>query len=232
MNFSERARWIVKRYRQYCPIARASEILAERWTPLIIRNLMFGVDTFAELARGVPGMSRSLLIKRLGQLEDANVISRTEKENGHGHRYHLTEAGRDLAGVIAQMAEWGTKWLEITTEHADPGLALWAWCQVQMSDAALPRERTVIAFSFPDQPPSARHYWFLIEGGELEMCYSDPGGEVSLQVTAESLAFVTWHSGDLDWAQALRTHRIRVRGDRELARALPTWNTHSPVMAV
>jgi DNA-binding HxlR family transcriptional regulator len=99
----------VKSYRQYCPVARASEILAERWTPLVIRNLMFGVDTFADLARGVPGMSRSLLIKRLGQLEEANVISRTEKVNGHGYRYHLTEAGRDLAGVIAGMAEWGTK---------------------------------------------------------------------------------------------------------------------------
>lgn len=222
----------MKSYRQYGPIARASEILAERWTPLIIRNLMFGADTFAELARGVPAMSRSLLIKRLGQLEEANVISRIEKENGHGHHYRLTEAGRDLAGVIVGMAGWGAQWLEITTEHADPGLALWAWCRVQFSDAELPRDRTVISFSFPDQPPAARHYWFLIEGGELEMCHSDPGGEVDLHVTAESLAFVMWHMGALDWREALRAQRIKVRGDRELARTLPTWNTHTPAMAL
>lgn len=101
-----------------------------------------------------------------------------------------------------------------------------------MSDVGLPQDRTVIAFSSPDQPPAARYYWFLIEGGELEMCYSDPGGEVDLRVTAESLAFVLWHSGDLDWGEAVRTRRMRVSGDRALARALPAWNTHVPAMMV
>jgi hypothetical protein len=103
---------------------------------------------------------------------------------------------------------------------------------VQLSDAELHRDRTVIAFSFPDQPPSARYYWFLVEGGELEMCYSDPGGGVDLQVTAESLALVLWHSGALDWVEALRSRRIQVSGNRELARALPAWNTHVPAMEV
>ena len=85
-------------YRQYCPIARASEILAERWNPLIVRNLMFGADTFSAIARGVPTMSRSMLLKRLDELERAGVIESCEKAQGRGHIYRLTEAGADLAG--------------------------------------------------------------------------------------------------------------------------------------
>ncbi|MEN8040287.1 MAG: helix-turn-helix domain-containing protein [Actinomycetota bacterium] len=221
----------MKTYKQYCPIARTSEILAERWTPLIVRNLMFGLDTFTDLSRGVPAMSRSMLIKRLDQLERANIITKTEKDNGHGHRYELTDAGRDLTGIILQMAEWGDRWVEITAEHSDPGVALWFWAQVQMSDLGLPVERTVVAFSFPDQPPSNRHYWFLCDDSEIEMCYSDPGGPIDLHVTAESLAFVNWHYGTLEWTQAVNDGRIIVSGNRELARALPTWNTHAPVLA-
>ncbi len=222
----------MKSYRQYCPLARASEILAERWTPLVIRNLMFGVDTFADIARGVPAMSRSLLIKRLAELERTGILTKTVKENGHGHRYQLTEAGRDLAGVMTQLSDWGARWLDFTTEHADPGFALWAWCTVQMNVGALPSRRTVVAFVFADQPPTNRRYWLLIEGGEAELCVSDPGGEPDLTVRAESMAFVLWHDGTIRWQDALRTGGIEVVGDRTLARALPTWNTHVPEMAV
>ncbi|CAN5787640.1 hypothetical protein BH23ACT5_BH23ACT5_15190 [soil metagenome] len=97
-------------YRQYCPIARASEILAERWNPLIVRNLMFGANTFSELARGVPAMSRSMLLKRLGELERAGVLWKARKPDGHGHLYHLTDAGEDLADVIRTLGEWGETW--------------------------------------------------------------------------------------------------------------------------
>jgi DNA-binding HxlR family transcriptional regulator len=107
----------VGKYSQYCPIARASEILAERWNPLIVRNLMFGADTFSAIARGVPTMSRSMLLKRLGELERAGVIESTVKSDGRGHSYRLTEAGADLAGIIGGLAEWGERWLEVTHEH-------------------------------------------------------------------------------------------------------------------
>lgn len=218
-------------YRQYCPIARASEILAERWNPLIVRNMMFGAETFSEIARGVPAMSRSMLIKRLGELERANILEKTPKGTGRGHVYRLTESGRDLAVVIRTLGEWGDRWLEVTTEHSDPGFALWAWCQAQMDHRALPERRTVVEFSFPDQPPTNRHYWLLIEGGEAELCYSDPGDEPDLYVTADSLAFVHWHRGALPWARALRSGAISVAGDRTLARALPSWNRHTPALA-
>ncbi len=218
----------MKTYRQYCPIARASEILAERWNPLIIRNLMFGADTFSELARGVPAMSRSMLIKRLGEMQTAGIVAKTPKRNGHGHQYFLTDAGKDLVDVIGSLGSWGERWVEVTSEHSDPGFALWAWCQVQMDGSQLPEKRTVIAFAFPDQPPTNRYYWFLIEKGEAEMCYSDPGDDPALEVEADSLPFVNWHRGTLEWSQAVRTGQIRLRGSRDLARSLPEWNTHKP----
>lgn len=217
-------------YGQYCPIARASEILAERWTPLIIRNLMFGADGFADLARGVPAMSRSMLAKRLRELERANVITTSPRPSGRGNSYHLTPAGCDLGAVIAALGNWGDRWLEVTTEHTDPAFALWAWTHVQLDPDALPEKRTLVAFTFPDQPPTNRRYWPLAEHHDAAMCYSDPGGEPDATVTADSAAFIDWHRGTLHWHDALRSGRIRVIGSRRIAQALPRWNTHHPAL--
>ena len=108
-------------YRQYCPVARASEVLAERWNPLIVRNLMFGVDTFSAIANGVPSMSRSMLIKRLDELRRAGVIETQLKPDGRGYNYRLTDAGADLAGVIRALGTWGERWADVTSEQSDPG---------------------------------------------------------------------------------------------------------------
>jgi DNA-binding HxlR family transcriptional regulator len=220
----------VRTYGQYCPVARASEIVAERWTFLIIRNLMFGADTFSALKAGVPQMSRSVLVTRLRELERAEVLRRAPKPSG-GHRYELTEAGRDLAPVIDALASWGERWVEIGPEHTDPGFALWAWCEVQLDREALPDHRVVVSFTFPDRPAGSRQYWLLVEGRDAQVCYTDPGGDPALQVTAESRAFIDWHRGRLDWRRALRAGRITVSGHQEYARALPTWNLLTPNLA-
>lgn len=218
-------------YRQYCPIARASEILAERWNPLIVRNLMFGAATFSAIAKGVPTMSRSMLTKRLDELEHAGVIECRPKPDGPGHLYQLTEAGADLSGVIYALAAWGERWVEVTPERSDPGFALWAWCQVQLDRSALPDGRVLVAFNFPDERPGNRHYWLLIEHGDAEVCYSDPGGDVDLTVEAGSLAFVDWHRGKRTWRDVLRSGEVIVTGPPWLRRTFPTWNRHAIVAA-
>lgn len=217
-------------YRQYCPLARASEILAERWTPLIVRNMLFGASTFSALAAGCPTMSRSMLIKRLAELERAGVITRTPKGSGRGSTYELTEAGRDLSGVVLALSEWGERWLDVTTAHTDPGFALWAWCQAQLARDLLPSGHVVVRFTFPDEAPSNRRYWMRIDGGDAELCYSDPGGDPDLDVIARSRAFVDWHRGALAWNDAVRSGDIRIDGPRKLTRALPSWNLHQPVL--
>ncbi|OBF59293.1 HxlR family transcriptional regulator [Mycobacterium sp. 852002-50816_SCH5313054-b] len=215
-------------YRQYCPVATASEILAERWNPLIVRNMMFGADTFSAIANGVPSMSRSMLMKRLDELQRAGIIEAQPKPVGRGHTYRLTDAGADLAGVIRALGTWGERWTDVTAEQSDPAYALWAWCQVQLDRSNLPEGRTVIAFTFPEERPSKRRFWILIEHGDAEMCNSDPGGQIDLTVEASSRAFVDWHRGARTWRDVLRTGEITVGGLQRLRRALPTWNLHVP----
>ncbi|MCA9672607.1 MAG: helix-turn-helix transcriptional regulator [Myxococcales bacterium] len=215
-------------YGQYCPVARASEILAERWTPLIVRNLMFGAETFSDIARGVPGMSRSMLVKRLEELEDAAIIARRPKARGRGHIYRLSEAGAALGQVIAALSVWGERFIEVTTDHANPAFALWAWSKVQLDHARLPEQRTVVAFTFPREPPSNRYYWLLAERHDAELCYTHPGFDADAEVVADSLAFVQWHRGKLRWRDALRAGSIKVSGRREVLRQLPSWNLHAP----
>lgn len=214
---------VVRSYREYCPIARASEIFAERWTPLVIRNLLYGCTTFTEIARGVPAMSRSLLIKRLKELERAGVVDKT---SGTGRRtaYELTEAGRDLAGVIDALGGWGERWLELTTEHSDPGFVLWSWAKYYVDASRLPDRRVVVEFTFPEEPPTNRRYWLLVENGGAELCYSYPGDEPALYVVAQSEAFMRWHIGELDWRAAVAAGAIEVSGANDLARLLPHWN--------
>ena len=218
----------MRSYGQYCPIARASEILAERWTPLVLRNLMFGADTFSQVLRGVPQMSRSMLVTRLKELERAGLLVREPQQAGRGSRYVLTDAGRDLAGVMSALSAWGERWVEVGPEHTDPGFALWAWCLVQLDRAELPDGRVVVAFDFEDQPPGNRYYWLLVEHGDAQVCYTDPGDEPAVRVEAESAALVDWHRGSLSWASALRSRRIVVTGDRRIAAALPRWNLREP----
>src|SRR5215212_10002884 len=91
-------------YGQYCPISRAVEVLGERWSLLIVRDLLTGVTRFNELARGLPRLSRSLLAKRLRQLERTGVIERVDGE------YVLTVAGKDLHAVVFGLGEWGARW--------------------------------------------------------------------------------------------------------------------------
>lgn len=203
--------------------------MAERWTPLIVRNLMLGAHTFNDLARGVPAMSRSMLVKRLAELERAGVVRTSPKPRGRGQRYELTEAGQDLAEVIRTLGDWGERWVEVTTEHADPGFALWAWCQAQLDREKLPHDRVVVAFTFPDEAPGNRYYWLLVEHGDAEVCYADPGGEPDVHVHAASKAFVDWHRGAISWEAARRADNITVTGPRHLARAIPTWNLHAPL---
>jgi DNA-binding HxlR family transcriptional regulator len=214
----------VRTYGQYCPIARGAEIFAERWTPLIIRNLHLGCGSFSEILAGAPGLSRTLLSQRLKQLQRLGVVESARKPDGRGHRYQLTSAGHELFAVCESLGEWGARWLEIAPEHLDPFVALWSMCNALRQDR-LPGRRVVIRFDFTGRPRAER-YWLLIERGETEICKTYPGPE-DLYITAEAEAFVKWHAGQLAWAQAIRESSIQVVGSSSLARAFPTWNARS-----
>jgi DNA-binding HxlR family transcriptional regulator len=215
----------VRTYGQYCPIARGAEIFAERWTPLIIRNLYLGCSSFNEILEGAPGLSRTLLSQRLKQLERLGIVIASAKPGGPGHHYELTPAGKDLFSVCASLGEWGAAWLEIAPEHLDPFVALWSMCNSLRRDK-LPRRRVVIRFDFTGRKHDEK-YWLLIERGDTEICKEYPGLDEDLLVTAEAEAFVKWHAGQLSWVEASRDGLIRLDGPSWLTRAFPTWNARS-----
>jgi DNA-binding HxlR family transcriptional regulator len=215
----------VRTYGQYCPIARGAEIFAERWTPLIIRNLYLGCGSFSEIAEGAPGLSRTLLSQRLKRLELLGIVASAPKPDGRGRHYELTPAGHDLFKVCASLGEWGAAWLEIAPEHLDPFVALWSMCNALRRER-LPDRRVVIRFDFTSRQRRER-LWLLIEHGDTEICKEYPGLEEDLYITAEAEAFVKWHAGHLTWAQATGEGRIQLDGPPSLVRAFPTWNARS-----
>jgi DNA-binding HxlR family transcriptional regulator len=215
---------VVRTYGQYCPIARGAEIFAERWTPLIIRNLHLGCGSFSEILEGAPGLSRTLLSQRLKQLEHLGIVAPAPKPGGRGRHYELTSAGRELFAVCQSLGEWGARWLEIAPQHLDPFVALWSMCSALRRDQ-LPDRRVIIRFEFTGA--RRERYWLLIERGETEICKTSPGLEEDLCVTADTDAFVRWHAGQLSWAQALRERRIHLDGPASLVRAFPSWNARS-----
>jgi FAD/FMN-containing dehydrogenase/DNA-binding HxlR family transcriptional regulator len=211
-------------YGQFCPIARASEVIAERWTPIILRNLLLGCRTFNEISSGAPGLSRALLTKRLRELERAGVIEISSKPNGHGSLYEATPAGRELWGVLVAMGAWAEKWKEVSPEHADPDMVLWSWCHGFMRRDLLPEHRVNVRFEFKIWQHAIR-VWLLIENRDAELCSFDPGFDEDAVVSIDNhLTFARWHLGLVEWRSALRSGGVRVQGKRAIARALPTWN--------
>ena len=213
----------MRTYGQYCPIARAAEILAERWTPIILRNMLLGATTFGEIADGAPGISRTLLAYRLKELESAGVVDVT-RGSGRGPRYALTSAGRDLNAVMLALGTWGERWMELTPRHTDPGVVLDSWRRWYLAVDRLPEGRVVARFDFPDQKKKVESLWVVFDGDQTEVCRTNPGFDEDVIVTIDSRALAEWHLGRLAWADGLRSGRIAVAGPPALARALPTWN--------
>ncbi|TDE16920.1 helix-turn-helix domain-containing protein [Actinomadura sp. 6K520] len=209
-------------YYQFCPVAKAMELLDERWTLLIIRELLSGSERFNEVRRGVPRMSPTLLSKRLNQLVRAGVAEKRDD------RYVLTLAGEELRPVVEALAVWGVRWIgELGDEDLDPKLLLWDMRR-NVASNAVPDGRTVILFVFPDAPSRLRHWWLLLTPEAADLCDTDPGYEVSVTVAADLRHLVGIWRGDLRWEDALRSGTLDVQGPEPLRRALPTWFTLSP----
>jgi DNA-binding HxlR family transcriptional regulator len=205
---------------QFCPVAVACEVLAERWTPLILRELLAGTDQFNALHRGIPKISRPLLAKRLRELEKAGVVAR---ENG---RYRLTEAGAEVRAVIEALGTWGQRWTaRVRRDTLDPSFLMWN-VRRRIALDRLPSRRVVVCFDFLAVPRAYRGhrtFWLMLEPGQAELCVDDPGYEVDLHVDAEVAALAEVWLGDMSLQGAVRLGRVRISGARELARAFPAW---------
>jgi len=212
-------------YGQFCPIARSSELLAERWTPVIVRNLLNGCRTFNEIRQGAPGIPPALLTQRLQNLARHGVLVRTAKESGRGATYDLTEMGRALGPVCDALGQWGARWLELEPRHLDPAYILWA--TVKLVDLeALPAGTTTVRVRLDDQPPGS--HWMLLRRPQAELCTRGVGLTEDLVCSTDSQTLVDLHLRRTSYPQALRAGRLRLEGAPGLQRRFATWFKTSP----
>lgn len=222
-------------YGQFCPVAKAAEIFAERWTPLVVRELLCGSHRFNDLHRGVPLISRSLLTQRLRQLEGAGIVERRPANRGGGSEYHLTPAGEEFRPVVMMLGEWGQRWTRrFESIDLDPNLLLWDM-QRWLNRKRFPPRRVVIRFEFRGVPRIYRarsRWWLVVEPEAVDVCIKDPGFEVDVAVSADLAAMTKLWLGDLGFRAATRDGLIAVEGPSELRDAFPTWLALSPFATV
>jgi DNA-binding HxlR family transcriptional regulator len=213
-------------YGQFCPVAVASEVFAERWTPIILRELFAGSDHFNQIHRGIPLISRALLARRLKELEAAGVIAKEAMSDQRGHRYALTEAGKEFRPVIEALGTWGQRWtVRVQRKNLDAGFLMWN-VRRRIARDLLPDRRVLVCFRFTSVPSTyrgARVFWLLLERSEVEVCVDDPGFEVDLEVHADLAAMAGVWLGDIPFDAALGAGTIRLMGPQALRKAFPSW---------
>jgi DNA-binding HxlR family transcriptional regulator len=209
-------------YGQYCPIAQALDILGDRWTLLIIRDMLSGTRHFNALQRGLPGLSRALLSKRLRQLQQAGIIKKYHQMNGHRTtEYRLTQAGDELQSIIQALLIWGCRWSfsDPTPDKLDPLLLMW-WIHQRVNVEHLPETRTVIQFDFYGAARAT--YWLVLHRSDVTLCITDPGYEISVWVRADLADFFKLWLGRISYAEAL-AGELSIEGSPGLISAFPNW---------
>jgi len=206
----------VRSYGQYCPIARSAEILGDRWTILIVREMTFGVARFNELQRCLPGISRSVLAQRLRQLQRVGLVDQIDGE------YQLTEAGTDLKQVLRSLGHWAARWAFTDPDPAELDTdLLMRWLSRHVATDQLPKRRIVTCFEFT--APHRRRYWLVLDAEETSVCLHDPGFETDVYVVSDADTLYRVYLGKCDLRQALRAGLVTLSGPAGLVRAFPRW---------
>ena len=209
-------------YGQFCPIAKASEVLGERWTNLVVRELGAGSETFNDLRKGLPLMSPSLLSARLKFLESSGVVERTK--TGKRVRYSLTEAGRELKPILLALGTWGQRWAPTRFEpqDLDPSMLMWD-IHRSMNAGYFDQRHTVLLFEFEDYTSRHRRWWLIIERGEVDVCMRDPGYEIDLHILTDVKSLTAIWLGQITFNQAMRRKLLKLSGSTELKRDIREW---------
>jgi DNA-binding HxlR family transcriptional regulator len=209
-------------YGQFCTVARGAEVLCERWTPLIVRELLCGSKRFNDLHRGVPRMSTSLLAQRLRRLEEFGVVRR--EADGKVWEYSLTEAGEELRPIVMGLGHWGARWIgsDLRDDELDVGLLLWDIRRgVQVGN--FPPVAVVIHFRFTDARPGEREWWLVVEHGGVDLCRDDPGREPTLVVESTVRALTQVWGGDRTPPEVMRSREVTIHGREREARNFWQW---------
>lgn len=218
----------MRTYAQYCPIVRAVEVLGERWTLLIVREMLTGTRRFNDIVRGLPGLSRALLARRLRQLEAAGIVVKADGPDGDGG-YDLTPAGRELSPIVFGLAEWGARHAfgDPRPEELEPETLMW-WFHGRIDTSEVPR-RAVVQVDIADR---RRLFWLLIEPDEASVCYTDPGFEIDAVMRSDVATLFRMWNGEFELLDAVKAGQIELTGPRWIVSGLPRWLMRSPIASI
>jgi DNA-binding HxlR family transcriptional regulator len=207
---------MANRYGSFCPVAKAAEVITGRWTPLILYELMRGSERFSDIQNGVPLMARSLLARRLREMEQDGLILRIRAEGQRGHIYRLTPAGDALRPLIDLMGYWATDWRVpyIDAEDRNVTHLMWSMRNALLGDASRGSDM-VFHFRFrnvPSRDHKLRQWWMILRDGEIDLCYTDMGFEVDLTIDADLLEFFRVVHGIKSLRQARRAGEVEITG--------------------
>jgi len=210
----------VKSYGQFCSVARALDLLGERWTLLLVRELLSGTSQFNDFRRGIPRISRTMLAQRLRELLDHGVIVRTD--DGRAPAYALTEAGLELARTVRELGTWGQRWLprDLPRSELDAEALLWD-VQRRVDQEKLPSRPIVVRIELTGSSKQAAKF-LLLRRSEVSLCGENPGFPVEVELSAPLRTMTAWWRGDISFPQA-RAAGLELRGRKELLKAFPTW---------
>jgi DNA-binding HxlR family transcriptional regulator len=219
-------------YGQFCPVALASEVLAERWTLLVVRELLCGATRFNEIRRGVPRLSATLLKQRLRTLEHSGIIRRQPEDHGRAIDYLLTDAGRELSPIVDSIGEWGQRWArDIRHGDLDPAWLVWNMRR-RLNLELLPPGRTVIEIEFADARSRDRRFWLVHQAGDVQVCLKDPGYETTIRIVTGVRVLTELWFGMRTFATEIRSGTVRLFGNPGTCRSLPQWLLLSPVAPI
>ena len=209
-------------YGQFCTVARGAEVFGERWTPLVVRELLCGSTRFNDIHRGVPRMSTTLLAQRLRRLEEIGVVRRVRA--GGIWEYKLTAAGEELRPLVLALGHWGARWIgsRLKREQLDAGFLMWDIRRFAHLDA-FPAKRVVIQFLFPDARRGEKRWWLVVENGVADLCRDDPGHELTLIVESSVRALTDIWTGERPAGEVVTAGEVRIQGPASDARNLWRW---------
>jgi DNA-binding HxlR family transcriptional regulator len=214
-------------YGQFCPIAKASEIIGEKWTVLIIRELLMGGSRFNELQRGLSLISPTILSRRLDSLAAHGLVVKKKIPGQKGHEYFPTECCRELLPVIRALGDWGMRWARNNLDEKDYDVEL---LMLYLKRSIVPEKlignETVIRFHFTDIT-TYPDWWLIARHEEVDLCVNDPGRDVDVYFTSSARTLADIWMGDGSYRTAIGDGSLKVVGAPALTRNIKDWMSNS-----
>ena len=215
-------------YGQFCPLAQAAQLLCERWTLIVVRELIAGSTRFNEIKKGVPTMSPTLLSARLKQLVAAKVVEQSGSKGNY--TYKLTSAGLELRPIVELLGAWGHRWAHSNLDKGDLDAGLLMWDMRRTVDPAVfPSYRVVVQFEYSDAPKGERDWWLVSENGEIDLCLNNPGYDVDILIKCLLKTMTEIWICQQPFRDAVKKGDIKVLGDLKLTSKLQDWLRTSPL---